>query len=83
MRSIVIGTSDVKQAPKLLKLLVNRPAVGFEDVENADEPEVAQVLEVSEQDATEGKPVALRFVRFQAVNCLHVCSPFELKVDRQ
>jgi hypothetical protein len=56
----------------LIKLLVNRPAIGFEDVEDAEEPEVAQVMEISEDAVKEGHPIDLRYVRFQSVNCLHV-----------
>ncbi|KAJ7067725.1 PITH domain-containing protein [Mycena belliarum] len=71
VRSIVIKSSAVPQAPKRVKLLVNRPTIGFEDVEDAEEPEVAQVVEISEADVQEGRPIALRFVRFQAVTSLH------------
>lgn len=52
---------------------MNRPNLGFEDVEDAEEPEVTQVLSISDAIVTEGKPILLRFVRFQAVNSLHVC----------
>lgn len=72
MRSIIIQSSSAEQAPKGIKLLINRPSLGFEDVEDADEPAVAQVLELSQADVKEGKRVSLRFVRFQAVNSLHV-----------
>jgi len=72
VRSIVIQSSSAEQAPKRIKLLINRPSLGFEDVEDADEPDAAQVLELSEVDVKEGKRIPLRFVRFQAVNSLHV-----------
>ncbi|KAJ7702480.1 DUF1000-domain-containing protein [Mycena rosella] len=72
VRSIVIKSSAGAQAPKGVKLLVNRPSIGFEDVEDAVEPEVAQILEISEEDVKEGRPIALRFVRFQAVTSLHI-----------
>jgi len=72
IRSIVIKSSAGKQAPKRVKLLVNRPSIGFEDVEDAEEPEVAQIIELSEDDVEHGKPIALRFVRFQAVQSLHI-----------
>ena len=60
------------QAPKNIKLFVNRPSLGFEDVEDASEPEAAQVLELSNEDVKEGNRIVLRFVRFQTVNSLHV-----------
>jgi hypothetical protein len=75
VRSIVLQTPSREQAPKTVKLLINRPSLGFEDVEDADEPDVAQILEISEDEVKEGKRIPLRFVRFQAVNSLHVC-PF-------
>lgn len=56
----------------MVKVTANRPTLGFEDMENAEEPEVAQVLFLGENEVKEGKPIALRFVRFQAVNSLHV-----------
>lgn len=72
VRSIVIQTDELSLAPKRLKLVVNRSNVGFEELEDAEEPDVAQVLELSEEEVKEGKQVALRFVRFQKVNSLHV-----------
>jgi len=63
----------VAQAPKEIKLVANKPSIGFEDMQDASEPEVAQVLELSEEDVSgEGKIKALRFVRFQSVSSLHV-----------
>ncbi|KAJ6547242.1 DUF1000-domain-containing protein [Mycena capillaripes] len=72
VRSIAIRSSVAEQAPKRLKLLVNRPSIGFEDVEDAEEPEVAQILDISEDDVKSGRPIALRFVRFQTVTSLHI-----------
>ncbi|ETW85649.1 thioredoxin-like protein [Heterobasidion irregulare TC 32-1] len=72
VRSIVIQSSILAQAPKSIKLFVNRPSLGFDDVEDAQEPEAAQVLELTEEQVKEGKPIQLRFVRFQAVNSLHI-----------
>jgi len=72
VRSIVLRTTNSSQGPKLIKLLTNRPAVGFEDVESQDEPAVDQVIEISEDTVKEGKHIPLRFVRFQTVNTLHI-----------
>ncbi|KAF8892675.1 DUF1000-domain-containing protein [Infundibulicybe gibba] len=72
IRSIVIHASVEAQAPRSVKLFVNRPNLGFEDVEEAVEPEVAQALEMSAEDAARGTQIALRYVRFQAVNSLHI-----------
>ncbi|KAJ7231439.1 PITH domain-containing protein [Mycena haematopus] len=72
IRAIVVKSSAGERAPKRVKLLVNRPSIGFQDVEDAEEPEVAQILDLSEDDVKNGNPIALRFVRFQAVNSLHI-----------
>jgi len=72
IRSIVMHAADSQQGPKTIKLLVNRTAIGFEDVQDAEEPEVAQVLEVPDDTVREGQPIELRFVRFQSVNSLHI-----------
>ena len=66
----------------MIKLLINRNAIGFEDVEDAEEPEAAQVLEVSEDAVKEGRPIDLRFVRFQSVNSLHVRGNMWVAFDR-
>ncbi|KAK7015076.1 DUF1000-domain-containing protein [Favolaschia claudopus] len=73
VRSIIIRSSggDIDQAPKRVKLLVNRPAIGFEDADG-EEPEVAQILDLTEDDVKNGRPIPLRFVRFQGVNSLHI-----------
>ncbi|KAJ6513834.1 galactose-binding domain-like protein [Mycena vitilis] len=69
---LLLNIPALPPAPKRVKLLVNRPSIGFEDVEDAEEPEVAQILEISEDDVRNGRPIALRFVRFQTVTSLHV-----------
>lgn len=72
VRSITIKSNDAGRAPQTIKLFTNRPVLGFEDVEDASEPEAAQIIDLSSDDVKEGKPITLRFVRFQAVNSLHV-----------
>ncbi|KAH7907973.1 PITH domain-containing protein [Hygrophoropsis aurantiaca] len=69
VRSIVIQSNDRLKGPKVIKLFVNRPALGFEDVQHA---EAAQILTLSEQDIKNGNRLLLRFVRFQSVNSLHI-----------
>ncbi|KAJ3827096.1 PITH domain-containing protein, partial [Lentinula raphanica] len=71
VKSLIIKSTDIAHAPKKIKLAVNRPNLGFDDVADAEEPAVAQILELDQETVTEGKPVALRFVRFQSVNSLH------------
>jgi len=72
VKSIVIKSSDIAHAPKKIKLAINRQSLGFDDVADAEEPAVAQILELDEETVKEGKPVSLRFVRFQSVNSLHI-----------
>ncbi|KAJ4500161.1 DUF1000-domain-containing protein [Lentinula lateritia] len=72
VKSISIKSTDIAHGPKKIKLAVNRPSLGFDDVAEAEEPAVAQVLELDEETVKEGKPVPLRFVRFQSVNSLHI-----------
>lgn len=73
VRSLIIKSSgNPEQAPKLIKLFINKPALGFEDVEEAEEPEAAQVIELTEEQVKNGLPIPLRYVRFQAVSSLHV-----------
>jgi len=72
VRALVIKSSGGEQAPKRVKLFVNRPSLGFDDVQEAEEPEAAQVLDISEEDVKSGRPIPLRFVRFQTVTSLHI-----------
>jgi len=72
IKSIAFKTSNIPQGPLQIKLLINRPSLGFEDVDDADEKQVAQILEVTEDQLKDGKRIPLRFVRFQSVNSLHI-----------
>lgn len=72
MQAISIKATELAHAPKSVKIAVNNPNIGFEDIENANEPQVAQVLELTEEQVTNGTPIPLRFVRFQAVTTLNV-----------
>jgi len=72
IRSLVIQTRDPKKGPKKIKLAINKPSIGFDEVESAEEPEVAQVLDVPEESLKDGKQLHLRFVRLQRVNSLHI-----------
>jgi len=79
VKSIVLHTANPQEGPKLIKLLINRSALGFEDVEDAEEPEAALVQELSEDTVKEGRQIDLKFVRFQSVNSLHVSEAFDLR----
>ncbi|GAB1517719.1 hypothetical protein RhiTH_000769 [Rhizoctonia solani] len=73
IRSIVIHTVDASHAPKAIKLAINRASIGFEDVESAIEPDMAQVIEeLSPDDIANSRRIALRYVRFQSVRSLHI-----------
>ncbi|KAI0371829.1 DUF1000-domain-containing protein [Pilatotrama ljubarskyi] len=70
IRSIVLQTANAAQGPRKIRLVTNKPSLGFDDVE--DEKSVVQELELSEDDVREGRKIPLRFVRFQSVNSLHI-----------
>jgi PITH domain len=81
VRSIVLQTSVLSQGPKKIKLLINRPSLGFEDVEEQEEPAVAQVMDIPDNVIREGKHILLRYVRFQNVNSLHVGATFISRIS--
>ncbi|KAH9857755.1 DUF1000-domain-containing protein [Lenzites betulinus] len=70
IRSIAIRSASASQAPRTLRLVTNKPALGFDDVEDA--ASVLQELTLAPEDVREGRRVPLRFVRFQSVNSLHI-----------
>ncbi|KAG9054430.1 hypothetical protein FS842_005171, partial [Serendipita sp. 407] len=72
VRGISIQTAESARAPKLIKIATNSPTIGFEDVQDAIEPQVAQVIELDEETTSTGKRISLRFVRFQSVQSLHI-----------
>ncbi|OSX64733.1 hypothetical protein POSPLADRAFT_1178293 [Postia placenta MAD-698-R-SB12] len=69
IRSISIQSSNVAQAPMRIKLFLNHPSLGFDDVEDG---EAAQEFELTEEQVQQGKRIPLRYVRFQSVNTLHI-----------
>lgn len=57
------------EQPRLLKLFVNRPALGFEDVADV---EAAQEFVLADADLAPGAQLKLKVARFAAVNSLHL-----------
>jgi len=72
IKALRVRSHEPSQGPLVVKVLVNQPSIGFEEVQDAQEPEVAQVVQLSEEDVRVGKLIPLRFVRFQSVNSVHV-----------
>jgi len=72
VRSILIYSANPGSGPKDVKLMINKPTLGFDDCEDAQEPDVAQVVQFSEDSLREGSRVNLRFVRFQNVKVLSI-----------
>lgn len=73
VKSLVIKSSGAAgQQPRTIKIFTNRPSLGFEDVQDAEEPYAAQVIELTEAQVTQGKKIPLRFVRFQNVSSIHI-----------
>jgi len=57
-------------APKDVHLFINKPSLGFEDVE--DESAVVQTLHLTAEDVSKGTVIPLRYVKFQNVHSLHI-----------
>lgn len=70
-RTLLVRSSAGAQAPRKIKLFINQPSLGFDDIEDG-RAVPAQEFELSEDDVSQGKKIALRYVRFQAVNSLHI-----------
>lgn len=63
------AASALEQAPKTIRLFVNRQTIGFDDAESE---ECAQEMELTEKQQKGEEVVELRFVRFQNVSTLSV-----------
>lgn len=61
-----------ENGPKHIKLFINQPRTLDFDQSNSMEP--IQKLELSEGDISEGNPIPLRYVKYQNVQNLLVCS---------
>ncbi|KIO13121.1 hypothetical protein M404DRAFT_560237 [Pisolithus tinctorius Marx 270] len=72
IRTLVIKTKEEEKGPKNIKLRINNPSISFSDVEDAADNTFSQVVKLSREDVTEGRPIPLRFVRFQSVSSLHI-----------
>ncbi|KAL3937985.1 MAG: hypothetical protein SGBAC_007006 [Bacillariaceae sp.] len=60
--------SEPETHPTIVKLYINRPNLGFEDIDDVDE---TQALELTVEDLREGAdPILLKFVKFQRVSSL-------------
>jgi len=72
VKSISFHTNDEfkDQAPKDVHLLINKPAPGFEDVEDASA--IVQKFTLTADDVSKGKIIPLRYVKFQIVHSLHI-----------
>jgi len=72
VRTLVLRATTLDRAPKTLKLLVNKAAISFVDVDGADDRAFVQVVVLRPEDVREGRPVPLKIVRFTNVNSLHI-----------
>ena len=70
---LVTLPSASAQAPKTIKLFVNKANIGFDDAESV---EPAQEIEITEAQARGDEAIQLRFVRFQNVSVLSVSPSF-------
>uniref|UniRef100_A0A0K6S9T6 PITH domain-containing protein n=1 Tax=Chromera velia CCMP2878 TaxID=1169474 RepID=A0A0K6S9T6_9ALVE len=72
LASIFIGGpagEDLSEAPRVVKLFTNKMSMGFSDAES-DAP--IQEFELTEEVLQAGKPVPLRFVKFQNILSLQI-----------
>eukprot|EP00238_Polyblepharides_amylifera_P002061 CAMPEP_0196586012 /NCGR_PEP_ID=MMETSP1081-20130531/52852_1 /TAXON_ID=36882 /ORGANISM="Pyramimonas amylifera, Strain CCMP720" /LENGTH=169 /DNA_ID=CAMNT_0041907745 /DNA_START=50 /DNA_END=559 /DNA_ORIENTATION=- len=69
LHSMVIQGLDPEKAPKVVKMFSNRPSLGFSDA--ADEV-AQQEFEFTEEEISSGKPIQLKFVKFQHVRNISI-----------
>ncbi|TDH73721.1 hypothetical protein CCR75_007247 [Bremia lactucae] len=67
--SLNIVAPPGEEAPRIIKLFVNRPNLGFSD---AGDVEATQTIELTEEDFKPENDVELRFVKFQRVKSITV-----------
>ncbi|EEY60465.1 thioredoxin-like protein, putative [Phytophthora infestans T30-4] len=67
--SLNIVAPQGEEAPRVIKLYVNRPNLGFSD---AGDVEPTQTIELKEEDLLPENDVELRFVKFQRVKSVSV-----------
>ena len=74
LRTIKVEAPEGKPAPSNMKVFVNRPTIGFEEVE--DEPATQSFELESENLTTGGKPVETHFTKFrQGLLFSYFCVP--------
>ncbi|CAJ1966147.1 unnamed protein product [Cylindrotheca closterium] len=62
--------NEPETSPTVVKLYINRPNLGFEDIDDVDE---TQALELTSEDLREGSDaMLLKFVKFQRVSSLTI-----------
>mmetsp|Transcript_17635 Transcript_17635/g.49302 ORF Transcript_17635/g.49302 Transcript_17635/m.49302 type:complete len:170 (-) Transcript_17635:121-630(-) len=69
LHSIVIRAPSDGTGPKRVRLFINRTALGFSE---ASDEAATQDIELSEEDISAGKPLPLKFVKFQSVRSVSV-----------
>jgi len=70
IKSLKIKSKVKAQGPKEIRLYINQPSLGFENVEG--DLKAIQTLELSEEDISLGNSIALLAHRFQKVESLHM-----------
>jgi thioredoxin len=65
LHSLKLVAASKAHAPKSIKLYVNRPTLGFDEV---DSVEPTQTLDLTEEDYADDKLIPLRFVKWQSVS---------------
>jgi len=65
----IFGCSEDETAPQVVKVFQGKPDIGFQE---AEDEEPTQTLQLEPNDVDGGKPIALRFVKFQNVPSLQL-----------
>jgi len=69
LSGLSIGGPLGAEQPRVLKIFVNRPALGFEDVADV---EPAQAFQLADADLAPGAQLRLKVAKFNAVTSLHL-----------
>ena len=70
LHSLLLQYQERDFAPSSIKLFVNRPNIGFDEA--SDESGTQNFPELDATDVLEGKPIPVKFVKFQKVSSVTV-----------
>lgn len=65
----ILGNVEDGSAPRSVKVFQNQPDIGFQEAEDGV---ALETFNLTEPQLNEGKDIAVRFVKFQNVNCIEL-----------